>query len=110
MIVAERRLARPGDRLAHVEMDVLRALREHAVERPNRDIGSEQLDRGAIPPLRVDQCIRQAADRAQHGAAEIGDGHRLHPSNTDAVSQFQVTPVIVPSRNAHRARVANGNG
>src|SRR5205823_11948613 len=92
LAVAERRLARPDDRLAHVEMHVLTALGEHAVERPHRDIGDEQLHRGAFAAAGIEQRGGEAVERAEHGAAEIGHGHRL----PRAIPSFAVMPMIAP--------------
>src|SRR5262249_41687599 len=71
--IAERRLARPGDELAHVEMDVLAAFRQYAVKGPYGHIaGEHQHDRAR--PLGIDQRVGEAFKRCERGA-ECGDGH-----------------------------------
>ena len=109
LAVAERRLARPGDRLAHVEMHVLTALGEHAVERPHRDIADQQSHRGALAAARIDQCGGEAVERAEHGAGKIGNGrHRPPHAITSSGSLLMIAlprPAILQG-----IRAASGNG
>src|ERR1019366_643450 len=48
--------------LAHVEMDVLAALGDGAIDRPDRGVSSEQRQNGAFPARRVEKGIEQALE------------------------------------------------
>ena len=86
LAVTERRLPRPGDRLGHVEMHVLTALREHAIERPHRNVGDQQLHHGPVAAAGVDKRAGKAVQRTEHGAAEVGNRHRLRHTSTDVIT------------------------
>ncbi len=59
---AERHLARPGDHLAHVEMDVLTALGDGAIDRPDRCVSGEQRQNGAFPARGIEKGFEQALE------------------------------------------------
>jgi len=50
---AESQIARPGDKLRHIEMHILAALRDRAVNRPDGDEDREQHDNRSVAPARV---------------------------------------------------------
>jgi hypothetical protein len=73
---APERLARPGDHLAHVEVDVLAALGDRAVERPQRAVGGEHRHDGALAPRRSGERRNQAIEHR----ADADAGRRGHCS------------------------------
>ena len=77
---AEQVLARQRDHLAHVEMEVLAALGDDAVEAPERGIGEHQPEAGTLAPRRVHQRIEQTfdgcKDRCKHAASRRSATHR----------------------------------
>ncbi len=80
-------LARPGDHLAHVEMDVLAAFCDDRVNRPDGAIGDHQQRRCAVAPRGICKGIDQTPD------AVLIDNHGL--------------PVTMNVRKCRRGR-ANG--
>ena len=50
---------RPGDDLAHVDVNVLAALRNYGVEPPHDGIAAKQERQGAIGPRLIDYAVEQ---------------------------------------------------
>ena len=59
---AETGLARPRHELAHVGVDVLAALGDGRVERPDGEITGEHDEHGALAARRIDQRVEQALE------------------------------------------------
>ena len=59
---AETDLARPRHELAHVGVDVLAALGDDGVERPDGEVAGEHDDHGALAARRIDQRVEQALE------------------------------------------------
>src|SRR5437763_11214271 len=94
---AESRFARPRDHLAHVEMQVLAALGDGAVERPDRDIARQQREDGALAAPRVGERIEQAVEEI--GAATPDSGYGQHPpSRLAAAADRLMAPDLAASR------------
>jgi hypothetical protein len=51
-----------------------------------RNIADRQSHRDALATAGINPCAREAAERAEHGAAEAGPGHRLRQTNTDVIT------------------------
>ena len=75
LCITKRRLARPGDELAHVEMQVLAALGEHGIRCPQGDVTEERKQDGAVATARVDQHLGEVLERRQRDAAQPYECH-----------------------------------
>ena len=64
--ISVRRDERPRDHFAHVEMNVLAALRDDRVDPPQQHIAKDQRRRGRVASLRIGQRIGDALERPQH--------------------------------------------
>jgi hypothetical protein len=79
--VAQRQLAREGELLGHVGVDVLTGLGQRAVERPERHIAQENGDHRALAPRGIAERSEQPLDQREAAAAGIRHGrHRMHPA------------------------------
>ena len=66
--VAERHLARERELLGHVGVNVLTALRDGGVKRPQPHIGDEDGDHRALAPRRVGKRVEQPVDNREAAA------------------------------------------
>ena len=69
-------LARPGDKFAHVSVNVLTALGDGCVERPDGEIASEHDEHGALAARRIDQRVEQPLDPSACRENECSRRHR----------------------------------
>ena len=80
--IAESKLARPCEHFGHIDMYVLARLREHGIERPDRDIGQQHDDDRALTPCRVAQRSNQAIGGDEQSAGTASRGHRACHANS----------------------------
>src|SRR6516162_5403644 len=83
-------LARPRHHLAHIEVQVLTALGENAVERPDRRVADQQRHHGAVAAVRCGEHRGQAPKRRQRAIPRGGFGH--DPAMADFRRQFNAIP------------------
>ena len=74
---AQRHLPRPGHHLAHVEVKILAALGQDAVERPHGGIAGEQQRHGALAARLIDQSVEQTLQGMACRSVGFGQGHEL---------------------------------
>src|SRR4029077_15640847 len=76
--VAEPKLARPHNHFAHVGVDVLTRLRDHAIGEPQRRVAENERERGAPPPRRIGKPVDDAQERAVEGVRNAGKHAALY--------------------------------
>ncbi len=92
--VAERKLARPHHHFAHVGIEVLARLRDHAVDEPERAVGQHECERGAPPPRRIGEPVDDAQQRAVEPIADAEKAafKSLEPRGEDVIGLWHGPP------------------
>ncbi len=78
--VAQRQLAPERELLGHVGVDVLAALGDDAVKRPQRHIAEENRDRRALAPGGVGERIEEPLDAARGRGGPLASWPTLQAS------------------------------
>src|SRR5215472_18389960 len=99
-------LARPGDHLAHVEVNVLAPLGDRAVQRPDTTITGKRERGRALPPGRIGERRDQTVERR----SDAGTGRRHQvPRSVSALNVVQPRDITYRGCN-ETAGVSDGRG